>query len=79
MRKIIRSGRFVRDLKRALKKHKNIKKLEEIVNILQLEGTLPRKYKPHKLSGNWSPKWECHIEPDWLLIYEVKLSNINIV
>ncbi|AFC71136.1 type II toxin-antitoxin system mRNA interferase toxin, RelE/StbE family [Rickettsia australis] len=33
---------------------------------------LPQKYRPHKLIGNHYPKWECHIEPDWLLIYEIK-------
>lgn len=33
---------------------------------------LPAKYRPHKLTGDHYPKWECHIEPDWLLIYEIK-------
>ncbi|QQV75238.1 mRNA interferase toxin YafQ [Rickettsia tillamookensis] len=38
--------------------------------------TLPQKYRPHKLTGDHYPKWECHIEPDWLLIYEIKKDII---
>ncbi|MBQ9255269.1 MAG: type II toxin-antitoxin system YafQ family toxin [Bacteroidales bacterium] len=43
--------------------------LTEVLNILEEEGTLPLKYKPHKLSGNYAGKWECHIQPDWLLVW----------
>ncbi|MGC4129045.1 MAG: type II toxin-antitoxin system YafQ family toxin [Bergeyella sp.] len=37
---------------------------------MQETGTLPAKYKPHKLSGNYAGCWECHIKPDWLLIWK---------
>lgn len=38
--------------------------------LLEQDGKLPNKYKPHKLSGNFSECWECHIKPDWLLIWQ---------
>jgi mRNA interferase YafQ len=44
--------------------------LKEVVNILSETGTLPIRYKPHKLSGRFKGAWECHIEPDWLLIWQ---------
>ena len=79
MLKIIRTSRFIKDLKRATKNHKDIKKLHKVVDTLQQTGKLPRKYKPHKLSGNWHPKWECHIESDWLLIYEINKKELALV
>jgi mRNA interferase YafQ len=48
-------------------------KLSTIVERLALNQEIGNKHRPHKLSGNYAEKWECHIEPDWLLIYE--LSN----
>ncbi|WP_341790481.1 type II toxin-antitoxin system YafQ family toxin [Rickettsia endosymbiont of Polydrusus tereticollis] len=63
---------FNRDLKRLVKRSKNIKKIQVIVSMLVNNTPLPAKYRPHKLTGDHYPKWECHIEPDWLLIYEVK-------
>ena len=45
-------------------------KLEAVLRRLAENGTLPQKYKPHILSGrNWAGCWECHIEPDWLLVW----------
>ncbi|BBJ31408.1 addiction module toxin, RelE/StbE family [Rickettsia asiatica] len=59
---------FNRDLKRLVKRGKNIKKIQAIVNMLINNIALPQKYRPHKPMGDHYPKWECHIEPDWLLI-----------
>jgi mRNA interferase YafQ len=39
--------------------------------LLAETGTLPPAYRPHRLSREWAGAWECHIEPDWLLIYTV--------
>ncbi len=44
--------------------------LDEVVTGLVEKGTLPAKNKPHKLTGNYKGFWECHIQPDWLLIWE---------
>jgi len=66
------SNSFLKDLKRCRKRNKDIGKLESIVNLLQLHKALPIKHRDHPLIGNWKDHRECHIEPDWLLIYRVK-------
>jgi mRNA interferase YafQ len=70
--KIIRQANsFVRDLKKVKKRSKNLDKLFSIVEKLAKDQKLEASNRPHKLSGNYDDKWECHIEPDWLLIYEI--------
>lgn len=61
---------FKKDSKRMKKRGKKFSKLNKVLEMLLQKQTLPKKYRPHMLSGNWGGKWECHIEPDWLLIYE---------
>lgn len=58
-----------RDLKLAKRRGKDISKLRTVTDHLQAEKPLPEKYRNHKLSGNYKDHWECHIEPDWLLVY----------
>ena len=60
---------FERDLKTATKRGKNLDKLWTVVECLMKGEPLAVRHRPHRLSGNWSPCWECHIEPDWLLIW----------
>lgn len=62
---------FKKDYKRALKRKKNVHLLEDIVELLAMEEPLPEKHRDHELSGNWAGHRECHIEPDWLLIYRI--------
>jgi len=62
---------FKRDLKLAKKQNKNIDKLFEIIEILADGNQLPAKYRDHELTGNYKDTRECHIEPDWLLVYQV--------
>ncbi|EFE15557.1 type II toxin-antitoxin system YafQ family toxin, partial [Enterococcus faecalis] len=50
---------------------KNLEKLKEVIVLLQEQQTLPLKYKDHELTGNYIGTRECHIEPDWLLIYKI--------
>ncbi|OHC74494.1 MAG: hypothetical protein A3G18_11465 [Rhodospirillales bacterium RIFCSPLOWO2_12_FULL_58_28] len=61
---------FQKDLKRTAKRGKNIDKLETIIDALQKGNDLERKHDSHPLKGIWKPCWECHIEPDWLLIWD---------
>ena len=61
--------KFVKDLERAKKRGRDLTKLSAIINLLLEEEPLPAKYKNHKLQGGYKDCWECHIEPDWLLIY----------
>ncbi len=63
------TGQFKKDFKLAKKQHKDINSLKQTINKLANGETLPPQYKDHPLSGNWKGYRECHIEPDWLLIY----------
>ena len=65
---------FKKDVKKAKKQGKQLDKLFEVVSVLADGGTLDAKYHDHDLSGNYEGTRECHIEPDWLLIYERKDS-----
>ena len=47
-----------------------MKLITDAMDLLEANGSLPAKYHPHKLSGNLNGIWECHIQPDWLLIWE---------
>ena len=67
------SGQFKRDYKLALKRGLDPKKLEEGITLLCAETPLPERYRDHALvnSRNYKDMRECHIQPDWLLIYKV--------
>ena len=65
------TNQFKKDLKLAKKQNKNLDKLFEVIDILANGGTLEAKYRDHDLTGNYKGTRECHIEPDWLLIYEI--------
>ena len=63
---------FKKDLKSAKKQNKNLDSLFEVVSILADGGKLDAKYRDHDLSGKYRGTRECHIEPDWLLVYEIR-------
>lgn len=78
--------KFEKDVKRCIKRRLPMEKLKEVVRLLGNTGKLPAVFRPHKLSGKFSDKWECHITPDWLLVWEqddseliraVRLKTIN--
>lgn len=64
------TNQFEKDLKRCKKRGLNLSHLQEVIELLSQNGSLPLKYKSHKLSGNFANCWECHIKPDWLLIWK---------
>ncbi|MFZ4105344.1 type II toxin-antitoxin system YafQ family toxin [Flavobacterium sp.] len=70
MYKIYTTNRFEKDLKLCKKRNYNLNLLKEVIDLLQSKGKLPVKYKPHKLSGMYQECWECHIKPDWLLVWK---------
>lgn len=72
------TSKFKKDIKLLKKQGKNIEKLYEIINILAYGEELDAKYRDHNLIGNYKGYRECHIEPDWLLIYKV-MENILIL
>ena len=73
MPKLEFSSQFKRDYRLAVKRGCDPKKLEEVVSILQAEKPLPEKYRDHDLTNSRDYKGmrECHIDPDWLLVYKV--------
>ena len=69
MYKIKTTNKFEKDFVKCLKRNLDTNALVEVLKILEDSGNLPRKYKSHILSGNFSGYLECHIKPDWLLIW----------
>ena len=63
---------FKKDYKRAMKRGLKIELLEKIVELLAMGEALPEKNRDHELSGNWDGHRECHIQPDWLLVYRIE-------
>ena len=63
------ASRFKKDLKRAAKQSRNIKKLQQVLEQLAIPAPLPSKHKDHKLKGNWIDFRECHIEPDYSIFH----------
>lgn len=72
MLEIVMSNRFKRDLKLAARRGYNFELLNEIVNKLARRELLPEKNKDHALSGDYAGCRECHIAPDWLLVYQTE-------
>ncbi len=63
---------FKKDFRLAMKRSMKIELLEEVIAMLAMGETLPDKHKDHALTGNWVGHRECHILPDWLLIYRIE-------
>ena len=61
---------FKKDVKLAAKRGYDLTLLETAIDLLQKNGKLPPEYRSHKLSGEYAGKYECHIKPNWLMIWE---------
>ena len=70
-RQVIWTGQFKKDYKLAMKRHMNIDLLDDVIRQIADGKELDKKFKDHELSGNWKEHRECHIQPDWLLIYRI--------
>ena len=69
---------FKKDYKLAAKRGRNMEALDNVIRMIANETALPQKYYDHALSGNFKGFRECHIEPDWLLVYAVE-KNVLIL
>lgn len=74
--KIVMSSRFSKDLKAIAKRGYDLNKVKFVINELADGKPLDSKYKDHQLQGNYVGKRECHISPDWLLIYEIRNDEL---
>jgi mRNA interferase YafQ len=79
MLRIVSTNKFLKDLGRSKKRGLDISKLKNIITLLCQKKELPKKYRPHLLSGDWNDCWECHIAPDWLLIYRLEENEIHLI
>ena len=68
--RVTTTNQFEKDVKRCKKRGLPMGDLRIVISLLAKDGHLPESYRPHKLSGNRSGLWECHIKSDWLLIWE---------
>jgi len=69
---IKRTSQFKKDLKRLIKQGKDLSKLQEVVDALADGKQLDAKHVDHALTGNWKNFRDCHIEPDWILLYKLE-------
>jgi mRNA interferase YafQ len=72
MKEVFQTSHFKRDVKRLLKRGKNFDKLKDVVGSIADGLKLDARYKDHALGGDWVGSRDCHIEPDWVLIYRVE-------
>jgi len=76
MKAIFQTSQFKKDIKRINKRGKDLSKLKEITRIIANGEGLEDRHRDHALSGNWAGSRDCHIEPDWILIYRVDAESL---
>ena len=77
--RLLTTKRFEKDLKRSRKRGKNLDKLWSVVERLLSKQPLNPRHRQHRLAGDWFPFWECHIEPDWLLVWDQEDDTLILV
>lgn len=82
MKQLSQTQQFKKDIKRLQKRGKDLRKIKAVIEQLLSGSPLPPKNRDHQLSGNWAGHRDCHIEPDWILIYrnieeELRLERIG--
>ena len=70
---------FKKDYKRIKKRGRNIEKLKHVIELLASGQKMDQKYRDHELTGNYKNFRECHIEPDWLLIYQIENEELILI
>lgn len=71
MRNIFQTSQFRKDFKKLKKRGKDIEKLKSVVKVISAGEPLEERHHDHPLSGKWTGSRDCHVEPDWILIYRV--------
>lgn len=72
-------SQFKRDRRLCIKRGYNMDVLADVVDTLRIPAALPPKNRSHSLTGNWTGYQECHVAPDWLLIYRVEGNELRLV
>lgn len=76
MKEIFQTSRFKKDLKRIAKRGKDLGKLKNVVRAISEGDALEDSQRDHALGGNWTGSRDCHVEPDWILIYRVEQGRL---
>lgn len=79
MKTVSRTSQFKRDVKRMQRRGKDLEKLKRVLESLVKGERLAPEYRDHVLVGQYKGTRECHLEPDWLLIYELAESEIVLI
>ena len=79
MFEILRTSQFKRDVKRARTCVKDTDRLKTVIALLAQGRILPAEYKDHQLKGVFKDCRECHVEPDWLLLYRIEANVLQLV
>lgn len=79
MLKLYFTSQFKKDFKLIKKRHLPLNELKNVLNILAEGNILPEKYRDHSLTGDWKGFRECHIQPDWLLIYRTNEDRLELI
>ena len=79
MRRIRRTNQLKKDVRRSQRRGKNLGKFKEVVEKLVRSEPLAERYRDHALAGRFKGNRECHIEPDWLLIYELTEDELVLI
>lgn len=72
----VQASSFKKDVKRLVKRGKDMEKLKTAILLLVEQSSLPVEYGDHSLTGNWQGYRDLHLEPDWLLIYKIEKEDI---
>jgi len=78
MKRLSQTTQFSRDIKKMKKRGKDLGKLRDVVKKLAVGKSLPQKNRDHALVGSWQPSRDCHIEPDWILIYTTNETTLRL-
>ena len=78
MKAVSQTTQFERDVKLMRKRGKDLAKLQAVVRRLAAGACLPRKHHDHALTGPWQPSRDCHVEPDWILIYTPDAESLRL-
>ena len=73
------TGRFKRDYKLAVKRGYKEALIRNIISLIAEGTAIPAKYSPHKLTGDYKDCWECHIQPDWLLVWQINEKTNTLI
>lgn len=76
--RIVQPSSFRKDIKKQKKRDKDLGKLKVVVDLLIAGEDLPDRFVDHALNGKWSGWRDCHIEPDWILIYKISPDTLTL-